>query len=150
MTITCRPATLNDITDLTCLYDSYRVFYKQDSDTGLAQSFLTARLENDESFMWLAFDGAGAAVGFMQMYPIFSSISAKPALILNDLYVDQSARGLGVGKSLLDAAKEFGKSYGAAYITLSTAKTNVTAQRLYVKEGYKLDDNYLNFDYDLS
>ena len=47
------------------------------------------------------------AIGFTQLYPSFSSLSLKSVWILNDLYVYEEYRKQGVGKMLLDAAKEF-------------------------------------------
>jgi GNAT superfamily N-acetyltransferase len=46
----------------------------------------------------------GEALGFVQLYPCFSSIRAAPVFILRDLFVGPSARGGGVGRRLMDAA----------------------------------------------
>ena len=60
------------------------------------------------------------ATGFTQLYPTFSSVSAALILTLNDLFVGQAARRLGVGKSLLTAAADYGKANGAVRLSPRT------------------------------
>lgn len=52
--------------------------------------------------------------------------------------VDAQSRGLGIGKSLLDEVACFAREYPASGITLTVNVDNVTAQRLYLKEGYRV------------
>src|SRR5215469_7546293 len=86
------PATLADLPALATLFDAYRVFYRQPSDPGKARDFLGERLERGESVIFLAHDGGGAALGFTQLYPCFSSVAARRLWVLNDLYVERWAR----------------------------------------------------------
>lgn len=58
------------------LFNNYRVFYGQPSDLALATSFLAERITNEESVILLAKDDSGKPVGFTQLYPSFSSVSA--------------------------------------------------------------------------
>jgi hypothetical protein len=67
------------------LFDAYRQFYHKPSD--LARQFLHARLQNNQSIVLLALQSDNSAVGFTQLFPSFSSASAAPILILNDLFV---------------------------------------------------------------
>jgi ribosomal protein S18 acetylase RimI-like enzyme len=46
---------------------------------------------------------------------------------------------------LLQAAADFGRSAGAARLTLSTAHTNTSAQSLYVAEGWRLDEIFRSY-----
>ena len=65
--------------------------------------------------------------------------------ILNDLYVVPEARGLGVGKSLLKAAREYGEKVGAVRLSLSTAADNAAAQALYEQQGWARDRQFLSY-----
>lgn len=121
------------------LFDAYRVFYGQESDLARAQWFIGERLEQGDAVIFVAWDEAGAAVGFTQLYPCFSSVSMGRIWILNDLYVSAAARRQGVGAALLRRARDFGVETGALRIELATAHTNGTAQGLYASEGYVLD-----------
>jgi hypothetical protein len=67
-------ATISDLESLTVLFDLYRVFYEQTSDLEGAREFLKARILNDESVVFMAVDGEHP-VGFVQLYPSFSSVS---------------------------------------------------------------------------
>ncbi|HJR35166.1 MAG TPA: GNAT family N-acetyltransferase, partial [Gemmatimonadales bacterium] len=91
-----RRAGLGDLAFLVPLYDGYRQFYRQPSDPALAERFLRERLTRGDSVIFLAEDESGA-LGFTQLYPIFSSISAAPAWVLNDLFVSPGARRSGAG-----------------------------------------------------
>jgi len=75
-------------------------------------------------------------MGFTQLYPSFSSVSAARIFILNDLFVVPEARRSGLGRQLLSAAKDFGQKEAAVGLTLSTEVTNEAAQGLYESEGW--------------
>ncbi|MDP7557790.1 MAG: GNAT family N-acetyltransferase, partial [Nitrospinaceae bacterium] len=97
MEVTIRRATTNDIEEIAKLFDAYRVFFEQGSDLSLAQEFLGDRLSNSESVIFCAYASDGRCAGFAQLYPSFSSVSAKRIWILNDLFVSESVRGMGIG-----------------------------------------------------
>jgi GNAT superfamily N-acetyltransferase len=131
-----RQATISDLDLLVPLFDAYRQFYRQPSDLDLARRFLLERFQHDESIIFVAVRPDGSAVGFTQLFPSFSSVSAARILILNDLFVRPEARGARVGALLLAVAASFGQAVGAVRLTLSTEVTNKAAQALYQKEGW--------------
>jgi GNAT superfamily N-acetyltransferase len=143
-----RRASRADIRALVPLFDAYRQFYGQAPDPALAFKFLDARLSADESVIFLAEEG-GAAVGFAQLYPSFSSLSARRTFILNDLFVADEARRGGVGRTLIDAAVTFAKAAGAARMSLSTATGNHTAQSVYEAAGWTRDEAFLVYNLNL-
>ncbi|WP_340371907.1 GNAT family N-acetyltransferase [Peribacillus sp. FSL E2-0218] len=134
-------ATLDQLESLTGLFDSYRVFYEQVSDFVSARNFLGERLANGDSVVFMASEEEDA-VGFVQLYPSFSSVSMRHSWILNDLFVKDSARKKGYGEELLKAAIAFARESGAKGITLETGKDNVEAQSLYEKIGFARETNY--------
>ena len=129
------------------LFDAYRGFYDQPSDLALARAFIAARLERGESVVFVA-ERDGRAVGFVQLYPLFSSTAPRPRRLwlLNDLYVAPEARGGGVGRALMARARGLAEETGAAGIELVTAATNTVAQRLYESVGYRRDEQFLRFE----
>ncbi|MFB3162207.1 GNAT family N-acetyltransferase [Neobacillus sp. 179-J 1A1 HS] len=137
-------ATLNELNFLTELFDSYRVFYKQESDFQGAREFLKERFINEDSVLFIAYDES-TPVGFVQLYPTFSSVSMKKSWILNDLYVNPSARKKGFGEKLIKKAIEFAEETGAKGLSLETGHDNVTAQSLYEKIGFKKESNYFYY-----
>ena len=142
-------ATIKDLEGLSNLFNLYRLFYQQESDLEGAKAYIKERIENKESVLFVVKDEQNY-VGFIQLYPTFSSISMKRAWILNDLYVDEKVRKQGVGEVLLHKAKEYAIETGAKYLSLSTAKDNYSAQRLYEKNGYKMDSQFYHYELDLS
>src|SRR5690349_485835 len=135
MPLAIKRATLDDLDAVVPLFDAYRRFYEQPSDEARGRGFLEARLRADESVILLATD-EGRAVGFTQLYPMFSSVRTGRLWILNDLYVDAGARRSGAGRALLDAAAAFAQNDGAVGIVLETTRDNATARSLYRGAGW--------------
>ncbi len=134
-----------DVSMVAILFDAYRVFYKQSSDLQAAFDFLEQRIDKNESTIFMA-TLQGEAVGFIQLYPIFSSVSLKPAWLLNDLYVAENARRQGVAEALLQQAKQFAMETSAAYVLLQTSEDNYKAQSVYEKNGWiKLNDFFYEY-----
>lgn len=141
--------TLADLDALAPLFDGYRVFYGKPSDMAKANAFLHARLANDESVIFLARDADGSALGFTQLYPCFSSVSARQLWILNDLFVSQTARRRGVAKALLQRAREHGRETGVVRLTLQTARDNAQAQALYESLGWVRQEGMFEYALEL-
>lgn len=140
-----RKSSLTDLDALTELFDLYRLFYKQESDIDGAREFLKERLTNKESVAFIAFFDDHSPVGFVQLYPSFSSVSMKRIWVLNDLYVKEIARNKGVAEKLMKKAIEFAKETGAKGILLETATENIPAQKLYEKIGFVKETNNFYF-----
>jgi ribosomal protein S18 acetylase RimI-like enzyme len=148
MSAAVRPATLSDLEQLVPLFDAYRQFYAQPSDPGLARRFLRERISKAQSVVLIAEAPGSKAVGFVQLYPSFSSTRAAPIFVLNDLFVAPDARRHGLGALLLKAAARTGREAGAVGLVLSTAVTNLTAQRLYEALGWQRETEF--YEYRLS
>ena len=127
-----------DLDALALLFDAYRQFYAQPSDKSRARNWLRARIGNNESVVLLA-ERDGAAIGFTQLYPMYSSVQTARIWVLNDLYVVPERRRHGVARALLKAAEAFGKDDGAAFIVLETTRDNETARALIRGAGWRED-----------
>jgi GNAT superfamily N-acetyltransferase len=141
-------ATNEHLEALATLFDGYRQFYGEQSDLGGARAFLAERLERGESALFLAvFDQNGREVpaGLAQLYPSFSSTSMRRLWILNDLFVAAEARKYGVGRALLQAAREHAERTGAKGLELMTARDNFAAQALYETMGWRRDEVFLSY-----
>ncbi len=136
-----RQATISDIKSLNRLFDLYRVFYNQESNLKASKLFLLERFENKDSKIFVTED-SGILVGFVQLYPIFSSTQMKRLWLLNDLFVDESYRGKGYSKGLIEAAKNLANETNSAGLLLETDKNNFVGNLLYPKVGFKLDENH--------
>ena len=144
-TFEVRDAGSDDLPALAALFDGYRMFYGQPSDPLRAGAFLRQRLERGDSHLLLAMDAQGGALGFVQLYPSFTSVGTAPIEILNDLFVAEAARGRGVARVLLRRAADDARARGAVGLVLSTALDNQPAQSLYASEGWVRDTEFVEF-----
>lgn len=144
MTAHVRRAAMADTEMVAPLFDAYRQFYQQVSDLPLALAFIGERLSLNESVIFVAEDEQRRALGFVQLYPSFTSVGARRLWILNDLFVVPAGRGQGVGQALLNAAKDHGIETGAKRLELSTAHGN-PAQKLYESLGYVRDQAFYHY-----
>jgi GNAT superfamily N-acetyltransferase len=139
--IAIRRAGPDDAAAAASLFAQYLAFYERDPSPGSVGAFLTERLKNEDSIIFLAFNG-DEAVGMTQVYPTFSSLALARAWILNDLFVTPAARGTGVGRALLRRVCGEAEQAGCAYVTLETSGDNVTAQGLYETEGFEREESW--------
>lgn len=142
-----RRAGIGELDEATRLFEGYLGFYEKQVEPAACREFIAARLNKLDSVIFLAWLG-NRAVGFMQLYPTFASLSLAPAWVLNDLYVDVAARGRGVGEALMEQARALAAENGAAEIFLQTALDNHGAQRLYEKLGYERDEHFVVYTLD--
>lgn len=138
-------ATIFDIDDLVPIFDAYRGFYGKCSDLIRSRQFLVDRFCNFDSIIFLAKSDAGKAIGFVQLYPSFSSVNMQRIWILNDLFVDPSHRNSRVGERLIDKAIEYGRLTEAKKLVLQTGVSNSIAQRLYSRLGWEKEDNFITY-----
>lgn len=131
--------TLNELDQVSQLFNQYRMFYGQASNLEGAKEFIKERIENNESVIFLAVENDSPA-GFVQLYPIFTSVGMNRKWLLNDLFVAEDYRRHGVGKALMNKAKDLAVETRAAGILLETTKDNVKAQALYESLGYEKED----------
>jgi GNAT superfamily N-acetyltransferase len=139
-----RLAHMDDLDEVTRLFDRYRIFYGQISDLDTARQFIQMRFQQGDSTILIALDEL-RGVGFTQLYPSFSSVSMKRVWILNDLFVEETARCQGVGTQLMQVAESFARQTGAVRIALSTQMANQKAQSLYESRGYVKDEVFYHY-----
>ena len=122
-------------------------FYNKKSDIKAAEKFLETRIVNDESVIFLAYNEE-KAVGFVQLYPSFSSTRMKCFWILNDLFVSPDFRGQGFSRELIESAKDLCRQTDACAMLLETSVTNDIGNSLYPSAGFELrnDANFYEWE----
>ena len=139
MKTTVRQAQLEDVDELVPLFDTYRQFYDQPSDLTRARNWLRARIGANESVVVLA-EREERAVGFAQLYPMYSSVQTARIWVLNDLYVPPEHRRHGIATTLLKGAIDYARDDGASRLQLETGRRNEAARALYRAAGWQEDD----------
>lgn len=141
-----RLATLDNLPELSRLFDAYRQFYQQPADLAKARDFIEARLQQNESVIYLAENTDGQGIGLCQLYPSFCSLIAAPIYVLSDLFITPVARRSGAARRLLATAENAAREAGFARLDLTTAKTNLPAQSLYESMGWVRDEVYYTYN----
>lgn len=137
-----RKAGLAELDSLVLLFDAYRQFYQKPSDVEGARNFLHKRIAKEESVIYIAWNDIGIAMGFIQLYPSFSSVSMKRLWVLNDLFVSPKFRRQKVGEKLIEEARYLADQTGASALMLETEVTNIHAQKLYEKLSFEKSTDY--------
>jgi GNAT superfamily N-acetyltransferase len=138
------PATLEWLPQIAVLFDMYRVFYEKTTDVTAATAFLEARLNQQESqiFLLITEKEPVQAIGFTQLYPLWSSTRMGKLWLLNDLFIHPAYRGQGYAPLLMERAKQFARETGAVGVMLETAQSNIIGNQLYPKMGFELDTQF--------
>jgi len=76
----------------------------------------------------------GMLVGLISAYVDLNSVRFGLRCWVEDLAVDPAVRSGGVGKALLDGAKDWARDRGATHLELDTALVRADAQRFYERE----------------
>ncbi len=130
------PVAVEEFEELLPLIAAYQRFYKVEAiDEERNRSFFRRFLGPSEDGLLLGARSNGRLVGYACLYWHFSSLEACESVLMNDLYVDEVARGQGVGRALIEATAAVAREREAPFIEWSTAPDNETAQRLYDSTG---------------
>lgn len=139
------PCTLAHLDAQTELFNAYRIFYQLPDDLTQSRAFIAQNLSEGRSKIFMLTNDDGEAVAFAQLYPAICSLAMRQYYYLSDLYVKPSARRSGHARSLMDHLTQHFRQTGAQRLTLDTAHTNVTAQRLYESLGYQTEKEYITY-----
>lgn len=131
--VTVRTLQSSDHAAWLSLWDGYVTFYR--ATVSARMTALTwSRLHDPMAPLhgWLALKD-DRPIGFTHAQEHLSTWSPGPYVYLEDLYVDESARGSGAGRALIDTVCDHAARIGAAKVYWQTEFTNTTARALYDK-----------------
>jgi GNAT superfamily N-acetyltransferase len=87
----------------------------------------------------------GEPVGFALFYPDYSTFNAAPGIYLEDLFVNPSARGKGIGRALLAAIAQLAVERNCSSVEWTVLDWNEPAIGFYKRLGAKPMDEWTNF-----
>ncbi|MBE9548002.1 MAG: GNAT family N-acetyltransferase [Proteobacteria bacterium] len=90
----------------------------------------------------------GLPVGFALYFFIFSTFEGKPALYLEDLYVQPGVRGNGIGKSLLQRLASTALQHNCSRMDWAVLDWNQPAIEFYQSIGAHAEDQWTTFRLD--
>jgi GNAT superfamily N-acetyltransferase len=144
-----RPLASADLDSLAPLFAAYLDFYRVDQLPDRQRAFLAGRLAAGDSAAFGAFDESGRLTGFALCHLAHNSLRLAPAWILHDLFVAPGNRRHGTARQLLDAVHDAARAAGACEVILSTAQNNNAARSLYENAGYRPDEVFRTYVFDL-
>ena len=114
------------------LFEGYSEFYKSELTDQKALQVWSWVIDKNESLTGaVAVDDDGQFVGFAHYREVPNTLTASRGLFLDDLFVSPDSRSTGVGRALIEFAKEYAAQHHLTTVQWLTAADNETAQRLY-------------------
>jgi len=87
---------------LVDVFEEYRQFCGFERSPNETKAFLKKLIRNEESIIFIAIDSkTDGVMGFVNLYPCYSSLALQRLWILNDLGVSSKFRRQGVSKALI-------------------------------------------------
>jgi len=130
------PVSTDQLGTLLPMIAAYQRFYRVEQiDDERNRAFFARFVAPSEDGMLLAAWRGDELLGYACLYWHFTSLVPAETVLMNDLYVDASARGQGVGRALIEASAAIARERGAHRLEWATAPDNETAQRLYDSTG---------------
>ncbi|MBC7888132.1 MAG: GNAT family N-acetyltransferase [Ferruginibacter sp.] len=142
-----RKALMQDWESISILFDNYRKFYKRNADIIGAGIFIKDRLVNNDSAIIIAENEGKVIMGFVQLYPIFSSTRMKRLWLLNDLFIQPEFRNKGISIALINECKNLCRITNSCGMVLETAKDNIIGNSLYLKTGFIPDNDHHYYEW---
>ncbi|HEX3294830.1 MAG TPA: GNAT family N-acetyltransferase [Solirubrobacterales bacterium] len=103
-------------------------------DAQRARAAIAQAIEDPESAVLIA-EHRGDLLGLCTAYLDMNSVRFGPRCWVEDLAVSPDQRSQGVGKALLDAAKDWARHRGATHLELDSSDARADAHRFYEREG---------------
>ena len=126
-----RPADLPHIQKLIQALSAYHGDTAQVSLEWLQRMFFD---EEDRATAFVARDGT-RLVGYAGVTHKIVLHSGRERFDIQHLYIIEAWRGRGVGKALIEAARQFAQARGATGLTIGTDPANTAAQAAYLAMG---------------
>jgi len=139
--VVIRFVTADDFHAWKPLWDGYNAFYGRSADTALPDAFTRIAwsrfLNPAEPMHALVAERDGRLIGLAHYLFHRSTTNPADSCYLQDLFTTEQARGLGVGRALIEAVYANARAAGAARVYWQTHETNAVAMQLYDKVAQK-------------
>ena len=110
---------------------------------------LTELLKNAEKPIYVAADEDNVCMGYafcqLQEQPFSNNMVPFKTLFIDDLCVDQEARGRHIGESLFEYVKNEAKQLGCYEVTLHVWTGNTSAEKFYEKMGMRTKERQMEY-----
>ena len=105
-------------------------------DPAKQEQGLRLMLDNPSGRLWVA-QAQGRVVGMVSAQRLISTAEGGPAILVEDLVVEDSWQGRGLGRALLEAVEEWAGQQGARRLQLLADAGNRPALEFYLHLGWQ-------------
>jgi GNAT superfamily N-acetyltransferase len=137
MTLSIRPVELRDKQRWLQLWKGYLTFYKTEFSADKTEMTWNRLLDPEFNLYCLVAEDDGLIKGMTTFNFQNSTWSENGQCLLEDLFVDETLRGQGIGRALINAVINEAKTRGCSRVYWNTDETNQTARKLY--DSYVLE-----------
>ena len=115
------------------LWERYVVFYDAKLPDGHADRLWQRLGDTSDPIQCLVAEASGVVAGIVQFLPHMSTWADRPICYLQDLFVEDSNRGRGIGSALIHAVQGRCREEGWESVYWQTQEDNHRARSLYDK-----------------
>ncbi|MBY0450486.1 MAG: GNAT family N-acetyltransferase [Cyanobacteria bacterium] len=130
------------------LVHEYRQSLGLASNIHEVRHFVFTRMTLEDSLVYIAADEQ-EPMGFIQLYPSFSTAQLESMWYLHDIYVRPTHRQKGVAKLLLARAIDFARERGDCAICIPVQPNNQEAISLCQAAGFHIDSTMTHYSLSL-
>ena len=131
MKLSIRPVELGDKERWLELWKGYLTFYKTEFSADKTEVTWNRLLDPDFNLYCLVAEDDGLIKDMTTFNFQNSTWSENGQCLLEDLFVDETLRGQGIGRALINAVINDAKTRGCSRVYWNTDETNQTARKLY-------------------
>jgi GNAT superfamily N-acetyltransferase len=139
--VTIRSAVKDDFSRWKPLWDGYNAFYGRAGQTALppevTQMTWSRFFDAYEPVHAMVAEGSGKLLGLVHFLFHRSTIQIAPTCYLQDLFTVEEARGMGIGRALINGVYQQAMAAGSPRVYWHTHETNRVAMQLYDKIAEK-------------
>lgn len=146
-----RPCLASDAAGIESLFQEFVQYLRSVGDNTdyrfSARQYLADGFGTDPAFRGLVAEDESGLAGYLLFSRMFNG-EYQRAFYISDLYVRQSSRGRGIGRSLMDELRKIALAEGVARLSWSVHKENAGAIRFYESLGaaYSADSHVMHLD----
>ena len=111
--------------------------------------FIPGTIKNEKNPIYVAANEADICVGYafcqLREQPFSNNMVPFKSLFIDDLCVDQQARGQHIGERLFEHVKNEAKQKGCYEVTLNVWTGNISAEKFYEKMGMKTKEKQMEY-----
>lgn len=141
--VTFKPLTVSDIDTVVKMMEDFYAIDDYQFDTEIAKKLFLEFLENENlGKCWLIYNYIDI-VGYAIITYVFSFEYKGKIAFFEELFINKSARGKGIGKLAIDFVKDHAEKSNLKMLYLEVENHNKIAQKLYKDNGFKIHNRQI-------